>query len=84
MNYKDFLNQVKTVRAKVAAYAAIPIADRPVPEMRKYRVELMKLLLSEVRDAPENFGRDPAFKALGAARTELTKLSTQRVVYEVR
>ena len=52
--------------------------------MRKYRVELMKLLLSEVRDAPENFGRDPAFKALGAARTELTKLSTQRVVYEVR
>ena len=78
MNYKDFLDQVKTVRAKVAAYAAIPIADRPVPEM------LMKLLLSEVRDAPENFGRDPAFKALGAARTELTKLSTQRVVYEVR
>lgn len=83
MNYKDFQKSVKVICAKVAKYAALPLQNRPVAEMRNFRKQILQILLAEVEGAPANFGRDPAFKALGNARTELSRLYGKRVIYEV-
>ena len=80
MLYQEFRTQVGAVVAQVHAYEAIPSGYRPIAEMRRLYAPLLRLMLTEVTDAPEGFawGKDPTFTLLGEVRSLLSRLINEQ------